>query len=360
MPLINFPSKYPLGIDISDLSLKLVQLNKVRHIISLQAAGQVMVPAGYISGGIIKNKAAVVELLRELIKKPNLGKATSREAIVSLPETKTFIKLVEVSVEGEDTADLVRSEIEKNIPYEISDVNYDWQLIGKAGPKQKILIGASPKNMVNDYLALLYEAGLRPIALEIEAEAICRSLFPPDFNSSSPILVIDIGASRSGLIACGNGLILFTVSLPISGEKYTKAIAQALNLSREQAEIAKIQDNGPAVTNVIAGINKNLIAKIKTAIKYLDNYYPQYGQPIEIMLCGGGSNLNGLAELLAQNFKIKISRGNIFTNISLRQSWHKKYFQPELNTAGRQMLVPAAFATAIGLGLRGIYINYDY
>ena len=100
-------SNYPFGLDISDLSLKLVQLNKSRNKISIQALGKTDLPEGLIVDGEIKNQEEVVKMIRKLISKPKYGRVSSDSVVVCLPETKTFVKLIETQSSPNNMADVI-------------------------------------------------------------------------------------------------------------------------------------------------------------------------------------------------------------------------------------------------------------
>ena len=369
MNLLSFPSKHPVGIDISDLSLKLVQLQTKRHKITLQTLSRLSVPEGYITDGVIKNKAGVAGLLQQLTKETILGKVTSKEVIACLPETKTFIKLIALSRAEENVAAAIKSEIEKNIPYELAEVNYDWQIIAKDRREQKILVGVIPKIIADSYAEVLEEADLFPVALEIEAAAIVRSVLPLAPAARATALIVDIGAARSSLIAYADNTVLFTVSLPVSGKKYTAIIARELNLDLAKAEEAKIicgLDPSAAqgiIAATLAQMGNELITKITAALKYLTAHYPAYGKVGSMYLCGGGANLKGLSDLMTQRLNIPTQVSDVFTNIALSQKQAGKYFQKKLTTDKKitpryqyQQDSSPIFATAIGLALRGVYL----
>lgn len=371
MNLLSLPSKYPLGIDIADLSLKLIQLKKVRHSITVQTLSKVIVPEGYINVGVIKNQTGVVDLLKKLTEETIFGKTTSREVIACLPETKTFTKLITISSSEKNLSEAVNTEIEKNVPFELSDINYDWQLIKKDSESQKILIGVVPKNIADDYYNLLTKADLLPIVLEIEPMAIARSILPPTYDAEGTTLIIDIGATRSGLIAYADNTILFTISLPVSGKKYTEIIAKKLNLSLSKAEAGKVicgldpKLAHGTVVKILAEMTEELVSKIKEAIKYLHANYPEYTSIGKIWLCGGGANMKGLAEILTKKLKINTAVSNVFVNINISQRKKNKYFHEELIASKkssakqykRKQNFSLAFATAVGLALRGIHVD---
>src|SRR3989339_71 len=212
-------SEQSFGLDISDLSLKVVQL--------------------------VKNKEIVLENLKKLINKPKLGFIDTDSVVACLPETKTYIKLIEINKNPNNINDIIQTEIEKNIPISVDDMYYDWQIINKLENQDLVLIGAAPKNIVNSHIDLLKSAGLSISALEVESMAICRSLlteegFKTSEESKNNYCIIDIGAKRSSLIIYSKDTIVLSVSIPISGDEATEKIAETLEIKKDQAEKAKI------------------------------------------------------------------------------------------------------------------------
>jgi Tfp pilus assembly PilM family ATPase len=93
----NGQANYPIGLDISDTSLKLVQLKKKGSKIKIQAMGRVELPIGTIEKGEIKNQRSFLESLEKLITKPKFGNINNNEIVACLPESKTYIELIKVA-----------------------------------------------------------------------------------------------------------------------------------------------------------------------------------------------------------------------------------------------------------------------
>jgi type IV pilus assembly protein PilM len=238
-------SNYPIGLDISDLSLKIVQLNKVRDKVEIQAIGRISLNQGLIEDGEIKDQAKVIEAIKKLLANPKFGKVSSDEIIACLPETKTFIKLIEVAKTTNPIEEIISSEIEKYIPMSIDEIYYDWQVIENHSSKQLILIAAAPQEIVNQYIELINQAKLSTAALEIEPITICRSILAEESKKfkgekNKNYIIIDFGAKRTSLVVYSKNTILFTVSMPIAGINITNDIAKTLDLDTSQAEKAKI------------------------------------------------------------------------------------------------------------------------
>lgn len=390
--LLSNSSTYPIGLDISDLSIKLVQLNQVRDKIKIQALGKLNLPQGIISQGEIKNKPELIKAIRKIISAPLFGKVSSEEVVACLPESKTFIKLIEVQKSPNALADVIGSEIEKHVPLAASDIYYDWQVIEDLADKYLVLIGAAPKEIVNQYTAMLDEAKLSPVALEIEPVAIARGLLKEEAADAKPASsetktkletglnygLIDIGAEHTCMIFYSGNTILFTVSMPISGEEITAQISQALTLTKEQAEKAKIicgmdetKANG-VIKDILADMIKNLVAKIKEATQYYENYFSQRGPLNQILLSGGGANITDLVKIIGQELSIEVKLANALTNLNEDQSKFNGCFMEKhvldlkaakLGSRGEEKNLSikqdssSTYTTAIGLALRGIFID---
>ena len=377
-------STYPIGLDISDLSLKFVQLNKVRDKITIQAMGRTSLPAGLIKDGEIKNKKEVAKKIKKLIANPQFGKAASEEIISCLPETKTFIKLIEIERTPTPLSEIISNEIGKHIPIPIDELYYDWQIIKTLNGKQLVLIGAAPQNIVNQYIDLLKEAGHSITAMEIEPISICRSLLSEEaLKAAGPFEknygIIDIGAKRTSMIIYSKNTILFTASMPISGEEATNRVAETLKIKASQAEKAKIVcgfDEKKAdgiIKNILFDMTQKLIKKIHEVMEFYGAHFSDRGLINEILLCGGGANIKNLGKIISKEFSIPVKHGNALVNLSeanekfsnilkekhsleinLNKKNNKKNQNKALSITQNSSLT---FATAVGLALRGITVE---
>lgn len=383
-------STYPVGLDISDLSIKLVQLNKIRGKIKVQALGKLTLPLGVITNGVINDRAELIKAIKKIIAAPGYGKVSSEEAVVCLPESKTFIKRIEVAKSPNSLADVIGAEIEKHVPMSKSEIYYDWQVTAELADKYQVLIGAAPKEIVDQYAQLLDDAKLSVAAMEIEPTAICRCLLKEEAPEAKPAAaplkpggtaplnygIIDIGANHTCLIFYSDNTIVFSVSMPISGEEITAKISRTLDLTPEQAEKAKIicgldetKANG-VIKKILEETIKNLISKIKEALDFYENYYG--GKLNKILLCGGGGNITELGKIIAQEFSIKVETADALTNLDEtgekfnpifmeKHSFDAKLLKNDSSREGNNLSIQqnsgSTFTTAIGLALRGIFID---
>lgn len=372
-------SNYPIGLDISDLSLRFVQLKRIGDKIRIQALNDIKIEAGIFENGELKDADKAIKAIRETIDKPAYGKVTSKDVVACLPETKTFIKLIEVMKTSENMAEAVKIELEKHVPMSIEEIYYDWQVVEDLPDRQLILIGAAPKNIVSQYTDLLDKAKLSISALEIEPISICRSLLSEEHfkfkgERKKNYGIIDIGKKRSSITIYSKNTILFSFSLPVSGEEITKKISETLKIKIDQAEKAKIicgLDEGRAkgiIKNILYGMIKDLVGKINESIIFYNHHFPNRGPIDEILLCGGGANIKNLNKIIGEYINIKVNVGNIFTNLNedrdkilkLLSETHALNKDTGIKNMPNQKMTQdksLSFSTAVGLALRGIFLN---
>ncbi len=371
MQFINPPSNI-FGLDISDLSLKAVQVRQKGGMNYITSFNNIEVPPAIMEEGVVQNKKKMLQLLKELL--ANAKKEISTQyCVMSLPEPKTFIKVIEAEVKDSqiDTNTNIKNELQKHIPINIEELRIDWQWVETKDNRKKFLVGAVPKKIVDEYISLAENAGLKVVAFEVEAQAIERAIIPHSIRAKNlmnqlfikkyhpkqknksrhkqsvqnPKIIMDLGATRTSVVLIDDGIIQFANSLShISGEKMTKTIMEEQNLNYSKAEKAKIicGTNPKKCKGAVKDIMENLLDDIAKEIINTDNFYQDHfgkeTHQLEIILCGGGANMSGIAESLEKKIKRKVSIADPLLNVS-----HK--LPKKINNL-------MSYTTAIGLALR--------
>ncbi len=360
------------GLDISDLSLKIVKLKKRRKSLRLVSFGEEKISPGIIKEGEIKDENKLSDIIKETIKKVKGERLKTKYVIASLPEEKAFLQVIQMpKISEADLKSAIIYEAENYIPIPIEEVYLDYQIVS---PLQNqldhydILIAALSKAIVDSYLSCLISAGLFPLAFEIESQAISRALIK-DEVTTSPLFLIDLGATRTSFVVFSGHSLRFTSSIPVSSQNFTQIISKNLGINLARAEELKIKygleekiklkikdeieikkERGKIFEALVPAII-DLVQQIK---RHLDFYrthashehLPQNsGEVSKVLLCGGGANLKGLPELLSLELKIPVEIGNPWINI---------LSEGKRETSQLKFEESLAFTTALGLALRGI------
>ena len=378
---MDFLNLYPeaFGLDISDLSLKIVKLKSSKNFwgqeernFELACYGAFPIAPGIIEKGEIKNKEALAKTIKEALRKVKGEKLKTNYVIASLPEEKAFLEIIPMpKIEEKQLKKAVRFEAENYIPLPIETVYLDSQIVPplkNSSNHLEVLIAALPKKIIDTYVSCLSMAGLTPLAMEIESQSISRALIKNE-TSANPLLLIDFGALRTGLIVFFGHSLQFTTSIPISSQKITEAISKNLKIDFKKAEKMKLRygletpkvvrlrgekegkfektiTEDKQIFEAIIPILTDLTEQIKKYMDYYQSHTKQHrlssnGKTIEkILFCGGGANLNGLCRFLSDELKIPVVLGNPWINVSEKPPL-------PLNESLK-------YTTAIGLALRGI------
>lgn len=388
LDFLNLKSEV-FGLDISDLSLKIVKLKKKGKFLTLDSFGSHGIPAGIISAGEIEKENELVQVIKEAVKKVKGKKISTKYVATSLPEEKAFFQVIQIpKVSKEDLASAVIYEAENYIPMPIEDVYLDFQVVP---PLQNhldhldVLISAIPKETANPYISCLKLAGLEPTVLEVESLAIIRALVKNGV-SASPVLLIDFGATRTSFIIFSGYSLRFTSSILVSSRNFTEIIAKTLKVDLKKAEglkikygleekiklkikdeQTKIQKERGKIFEALIPALVDLIQQIKKHLYYYQTHASHEHLPSlqksesqvpggqtegkgvsKILLCGGGSNLKGLPAFLSSELRLPVELGNPLVNISLKE---------RKNVPGLSFEEALGYTSALGLALRGIKTN---
>lgn len=348
------------GLDISDLSLKIAKLEKVGDRVELVSFGEEKVPEGLISGGEIMKEDELASTIAHFLTKVQGQPLHTKYAVVSLPEERAFLQVIQLPVlYGKELEQAIRFEAENYIPFPMDSVYLDYQVVTPLSnhlDHTDVLLVALQKSTVDSYVSVLLKAGLKPVALELESLSVSRALVLKE-TASSPTLLLDFGATRTGFVAFSGKSPRFTVSISTSSSQLTDVLMAAFRIDRKEAEKLKVQygivplkeEGGNGMREALNPVLKELAGKVKQYMDYYGSHashehLQKENQRIShISLCGGGALLKGLPEFLSQELKVEVSVGNPWANILSDKITHipSLSFEDSL-----------AYATVLGLALR--------
>lgn len=354
--MIFFPDPLTstVGLDLNEHVFRLIEVRPgpfYRRKLRVHRYAEERIPSGIISNGEIKDQAEMIARLKSLMKKA-YGRSKTCGAVVSLPETRTFIKVITLTKPAkiEDMPAAISAEATLHIPIPIDELYLDWQPVDDVrsvavGKPISVTIAAAPKTVVDNYATTLEAAGLIPVAFEIEAQAIVRSIRPVKNTEDAAYGIVDFGATRSSFIVFDRGTIQFTVSIPLSGDSITQKISESLEVSFPEAEKTKRQCGvdvhkcGPTLWGIVEPFMTEMAKRIADASDFYRDHFPNGRALSGIILSGGGSNMSRLDELLSELVHIPVSRANSLTNLDSKH-------------APVPYEVMLSSATAVGLALR--------
>jgi len=326
------PKKNQLvGLDIGSHSIKLVEIDDSKKGFILRNFGMTGLPHNAIVEGSIKEMELVSSSIKNLIK--NL-KVANKNIATSISGYSVIVK--KISIDKRDDAELestIQDEAEQYIPFDISDVNLDYEVLGTEKEESEeegadedqtglmdVMLVAAKKDIVDDYVSLLSLAGLNPIVLDVDAFALQNAFEASSGEGESGCYaIVNVGAEELGINAIKDGISIFTRDSSYGGSQITEAIMKKFNVSFEEAEKIKLGgtdvdkmkgDLEEIFTTVVSG----WVQEIKRALDFLATTYPD--QNIEKLLISGGScRIPGFQNYLELEKDIPVEELNPFTNL---------------------------------------------
>lgn len=352
-----FPSCF--GLDLSDLSMKAVWLDRSGKHDSIASFGSVPLLPGSVVDGEIMDPEAVKNAVKNLLEKSGPKRIKTRQVICSLPETKAFLRIISLpKMEEDEVREAIKWEIEANIPLTLDQVYYDWQILELNLTQEKgkisVLVVAVARGVVDQFREVLESVGLDVVGLETESIAQSRSLLA-EKNENTTTLIVDVGDRRTSFLIAIGSTPCFTSSAPLSSQMITDAISKTMHLSFEEAEDLKIKHGlgSLAFKSPVLAAAEPILESIATEIEKSIDFYVnnlRYSQAVDtIVLCGGGSNMNGFLPYLARRLGRPVEFGNPWVNVQLGR---------EIPIIDRKQSVQ--YSTAIGLALRGLDEYEDF
>lgn len=336
------------GLEIGNSSVKVFQLKKLEEKYKIIGFRREKLPAGAVENEEIKNKEAVAAAIVSALKNAKPQKIKTKNLIVSLPESKTFTKTFEVPKLPKEKLDLlIKGEIEKYIPLAPNELYIDWQAVQSTTSTLKIFLAAGLKNYIDTLQAVLQQVQLEPIIFDLETAAEARALIPKS-RASSAMAMIDIGETKTIFSIYDNNTIPFATTLSdISGRAFTQSIAKALEINEKEAEKLKITCCSPKMTEQerktltsLRLVLDRLALEINRGINYYQVHHENAQKIEEILVCGGGGGITGIAKYLSLKLRKRVKLSNSLVNIQLT------------NFSDITMIESLSLAKVIGLAIR--------
>ncbi len=168
-----FGSKDIIGLDIGSRYIKAVQLKEVKTGYQLERFGIISLLPELIVDGSVLDSPRVVEAIRGLISENNIK--VKNTAIAVSGHSSVIIKRIALQpMTEEELSESIKFEAEQYVPFDIEDVNLDFQILGQREEQDQmdVLIVAVKKDKINEYVSVVFEAGLNPVVVDVDAFAL--------------------------------------------------------------------------------------------------------------------------------------------------------------------------------------------
>ena len=340
-----------VGLDIGSSSVKAVELSKKGSALQLLNMGFENLQTDTIVDGQIMELNNVSNVISSIfnehqIKTPRVAAGVSGHSVI-------VKNIVLPAMSQEELQESFSWHAEEHIPFDIADVNLDYELTSKSSESLHVLMAACKSDKIANVKQAIQLAGKQPVIIDVDAFAL-QNCYEVNYQPKAGEIValLNIGAATMNINILNGTRSVFARDASVGGSQYTSLLQKELGLSFEQAEGVKrgmpLPDGIEArpIQPIIETVSDILALEVKKTIDFYRATAAEGDTTIQkILLAGGGSKLPGLAEFLSRRFEIPVEVFNPFRQIEV----DSKKFDPDY----MREIIPE-MAVAVGLALRGV------
>jgi len=339
-------AKSIVGLDIGSSSIKAVELKKSRN--GLEVAHMAMEPlsSDIVVDSMIVDSGSVASAITKIFTESGIK---TRAVATSVSGHSVIVKRIPLaSMSDAELSGVIQTEAAQHIPFDISDVSIDYQILSDSGGStMDVLLVAVKKEKILNYTNVLSLAGKSPAVVDIDAFAL-QNCYEYNYQPGpgATVALLNLGASVMNINIVKGTTPLFTRDVSVGGHQYTDSLQKELDLSFEDAESLKLGKKVGTVSEdakmpILQQVTEIIVLEIQKTFDFFRA--TATGEHIErIYLAGGSSRVPGLIESLRQEFSLPVEILNPFQRI-----------EPPIGMGGDLADKNAGqMAIAVGLALR--------
>ena len=351
LSLPSFSSQSLVGLDVGSSTVKAVELTSKGRSGSfeLAALGVADLPSEAIVQGAFLNASAITEAIQEAMEN---GKIRSKNVAAAVSGHSVIVKKVSLpSMTRDELDEQIRWEAEQYIPFDVNEVNLDFQILEGASDEgqMEVLLVAAKKDLIDDYVQVISEAGLTPVAIDVAAFAV-ENAFEANYEpEGETIALVNIGAQVVNINIVSNGVPCFTRDITTAGNQYTEEIQKALSISFQEAERIKLGGRGAESQDVVPQEVERAIQSVtETVIGEISRSLDFYGATSadsrieKVFLSGGAAKVSGFPEAFRERTGLPVEVLNPLSRMLPTNKFEPEYLEE---------LAPA-LSVSVGLALR--------
>jgi len=312
-------AKSIVGLDIGSSCIKAVELKKGRGGLELAHLGMEPLASDIVVDSMIVDSGSVSSAITKIFNENNIK---SKAVATSVSGHSVIVKRIPMAtMDDSELAASISTEAAQHIPFDIADVNVDYQILSEdSGPQMDVLLVAVKKDKILNYTNVLSLAGKSPAVVDIDAFAL-QNCYEYNYepSPSSTVALLNLGASVMNINIVKGTTPLFTRDVSVGGNQYTDSLQKELDLSFDDAESLKLGNKVGTVSEdakapILQQVTEIIVLEIQKTFDFFRA--TAAGEHIErIYLAGGSAKVPGLMEALRQEFSLPVEMLNPFQRI---------------------------------------------
>lgn len=351
--LFGAGSGHMLGIDISSMSVKLLELGQSGQRSRIERYGVVPMPPNAFVNNDIKDVEAVGGAIKQL--KTRTGTDAKYASVaISSSSVITRVMQLEFGLDDYEMENQILVEADKYIPYALDEVRIDFDVLGRVEENPElvdVLVVACRSESIDMLSDALQLGGIVPKVVDVECYAMERAAALimqklPNGGENMNIGIIDMGAAKTTLTVMNDLSTIYTHEEIIGGKHLTQEFQQRYGLTYGQAGIVKKQGGlkeEDGSTEILQMFEEALLPHVRRSLEFFFSAATD-NEVNHLVLAGGNARINGITDLIEDRLGIPATIANPFSDMLVSSKVNAKSLQ---NDAPSLMI-------ACGLAMRGL------
>jgi type IV pilus assembly protein PilM len=232
-----------LGIDIGSRKIKLAEVRAQGRDAVVTAIGMIDTPEGSVDQTGVYNPDAVGAAIKALVAETG---ASVGPAVVSIQgQSSVLVRTLEVPrMNSNELKDHMEWEMNRNNPFAEANPVRDFRPLADENPNSTnmdVVMAIASPSAVDTIVQCIKKAGKQVGAIDVEPLGLARSLVQsyPDQYSGQTVCMVNIGHKTTSINIYRDGKLLMPRQVPVGGEMFTRAIADQMGVSTDEAEHMK-------------------------------------------------------------------------------------------------------------------------
>lgn len=308
-----------IGLDIGSGFVKVVEVDHSGDQPEVvRVAMRPLLPDAIVEGEIM-DYGLVSDSVRGLFQEMGVKGAN---VVTAIGGHDVIIKKIEMErMKESDAREVIRWEAEQHVPFDIKSVELDFQILDPNGDglQMEVLLVAAKRELVDNKVGLLQDAGVNPIIIDIDAFAL-HNAFEHNYPDSQDgiIALVNIGHETTNVSILENGVPILTRDIPFGSRKIREDLQRERGLTAEQAEdVVQGRETARDLETFIEASADEVAVGIERASAFLMTR--EDGNSVgRIFLSGGGARIPGMADTLARRMNVETELVNPFERVPVR------------------------------------------
>ncbi|MGH7468698.1 MAG: type IV pilus assembly protein PilM [Longimicrobiales bacterium] len=312
-------NKVSAGLDIGSGFVKLVVIDHSKSEPEIvQVATSPLVPDAIVEGEVM-DPVLVAETVRSVVESSGVK---AKDVVCAVGGHDVIIKKIPMDRMTEaDAREVIRWEAEQHVPFDMENVQLDFQILDPDGtkPQMQVLLVAAKRELIENRMNLLADAGLSLAAIDVDAFAL-HNAFEHNYPGSLTGLValVNVGHETTNVNMLEDAVPILVRDIPFGSRRLRESLQRERGLTADAAEAAlQGKDENMDLRVMVEDRVDELAVGVERAAAFIQSQ--NGGEGIgRVFVSGGGACVPGLVQGLANRLGVRTDVASPLQRVGVR------------------------------------------